>query len=199
MTPSTCVFISLLAFLSHRHLFNHLKSRLSDVQLGVLNNVVRIRSRSNSLLYNVKFLEDCFENSVAPRGIQPRVKKSKVYHSALIERAFVKDQLAKGRASLLHAREDFQRVYRHAKEFLGFFDFIRFSWLLSECDRKQRASFELNNVGSIARLRQYRFGSRENEYGTIVNLAGIQLSTLQKEVLCRGVDFGIPPGKLSEP
>ena len=125
--------------------------------------------------------------------------KSKVYHSALIERAFVKDELAKGRASLLHAREDFQRVYRHAKEFLGLFDFIRFSWLLSECDRKQRASFELKNVGSIARLRQYRFGSRENDYGTIVNLAGIQLSTLQKEVLCRGVDFGIPPGKLSEP
>ena len=91
-------------------------------------------------------------------------------------------------------------MYRHAKEFLGFFDFIRFSWLLSECDRKQRASFELKNVGSIARLRQYRFDSRENYYGTIVNwLAGIQLSTLQKEVLCRGVDFGIPPGKLSEP
>ena len=38
-----------------------------------------------------------------------------------------------------------------------------------------------------------------NDFGTIVNLAGVELTTLQKEVLCRGVDFGIPPRKSSEP
>ena len=81
----------------------------------------------------------------------------------------------------------------------GFFDFVRLSWLLSECDRKQRASLEKKNKGSITRLRQHRYGSRVNDFGTIVNLAGVELTTLKKEVLCIGVDFGIPPRKSSEP
>ena len=38
-----------------------------------------------------------------------------------------------------------------------------------------------------------------NDFGTIVNPAGVELTTLQKKVLCRGLDFGIPPPKSSEP
>ena len=174
------------------------KTRLTGVQLGVLNNVVGSRSSFHSVLYNLKFLEGCLENSVAPRRIQRRVKKSKVYHSAVIERAFVKDELTKTRAILHKKRDAFLGFYRQAKGFLGFFDYIRLSWLLSECDRRQRTSLESKNNGSLARLRQERYGCQTNDYGTIFNLTNIELTTLQKEVLCRGVDFGIPP-KISEP
>ena len=37
-----------------------------------------------------------------------------------------------------------------------------------------------------------------NNYDTIINLTDIELTTLQKEVLCRGVDFSVPP-RISEP
>ena len=141
---------------------------------------------------------ECLENSVAPNHIQRRVQRSKVYHSAVIERAFVKDELAKSRSTLCKKRDTFLRVYRHARAFLGYFDFIRLSWLLSECDRKQRASLEYKNSGYLARLRQQQFGCRTNDYWTIFNVTNIELSTLQKKVLCRGVDFGILP-KISEP
>ena len=56
------------------------------------------------------------------------------------------------------------------------------------------------NTASIGRLRQHRFGKQENDFGTIINLSDVQLSTLQKEVLCRGVDFGVLPSpRMSEP
>ena len=197
-SAASLVFIGLLAFLSQRNLFNYFKSRLSRVQRGVLNKVVRSRCRLNSVVYNVRFLEDCLENFVAPKRIQRRVKKSKVYHSAVIERAFVRDELGKSRRTLQEARKDFQQLYREARRFLSYFDFFRFSWLLSECDRKQRASLVLKNCESIGRLRQERFGSRQNDYATIINLTDIELTTLQKEVLCRGVNFGVPP-KIAEP
>ena len=159
---AACVFFGILALLSQRRLFKYLKSRHNNVQLGVLNNVVRSRCRLNSLLFHVRFLEDCVDKSVAPKGIQRRVKKSNVCHCALIEQAFVNDELVKGRQALLDTRRNFQRLYQQAKGFLGFFDFIRFSWLLSECDRKQRTSLEVKNSRAIARLRQDRFGCRTN-------------------------------------
>ena len=99
------LFLGILAFLSQRHLFKHFRKRLSDAQLGVLEKVVRSRSRFSSVLCNVKLLEDCLQNSVAPKGIQRRVKKSKVYHSARIERAFVKDELEKSKRTLSEARQ----------------------------------------------------------------------------------------------
>ena len=185
--------LGILALLSQRHLFKHFRKRLSDVQLGVLEKVVRSRSRFSSVLCNVKLLEDCLQNSVAPKGIQRRVKKSKVYHSARIERAFVKDELEKSKRTLSEARQEFHRLYRQARAFLSFSDFIRFSRLLSECDRKQRGQLIAKGCRLIRHLRQERFGCQQNDYSTIINLTDIELSTIQKEVLCRGVDFGVPP------
>ena len=56
---AACVFFGILALLSQRRLFKYLKSRHNNVQLGVLNNVVRSRCRLNSLLFHVRFLELC--------------------------------------------------------------------------------------------------------------------------------------------
>ena len=86
-----------LAFLSQRHLFKHqrhlfkhLKTRLSPTQIGLLDAVVRTRARVNSVLYNVKFLEEYQKHSVAPRGIQHRVRKAKVHHSH-VHRASIRE------------------------------------------------------------------------------------------------------------
>ena len=134
------VFLGVITFLSHRRLFKYFKTRHSCVQLAVLNNAVRARGRLNSLLYNVDFLKKCLENSVAPRGIQRRVKKSKVYHSAVIERAFVRDELEKSRVAVIRAKINFQRIHKQTRSILNLCDFIRFSWFLSGCDRRERAS-----------------------------------------------------------
>ena len=118
----------------------------------MLNKVVGTRGRLNSVLCNVQLLQKCLVNAVAPRGIQRRVRKSKVYHSARIERVFVRDELTKCRAVVLQARRDFQRLYRKSKEFLSFLDYIRFSWLLSECDRKRRSSLARNYEEASLRM-----------------------------------------------
>ena len=51
---------------------------------------------------------------------------------------------------------------------------------------------------TIRRYRQERYGLLTSNYDSIINLAGVELSTIQKEVLCRGVDFGFPP-RVSQP
>ena len=199
-THNTVCYVcyGLLCFLSPRRLFDYLKLRHKKVQLGVLNRVLKARGHWNSIVFNIKFLEDCLESAVAPKGIQRRVKRSKVHHSALIERSFVKDELSKSRHQELQARNHFRRLYGQAKEFLGFFDFIRFSWMISECDRNQRLALKGKYADCIKRLRQDRYGIVTNDYSNIINLANVELTTIEKEVLCRGVDFGVPP-RISEP
>ena len=49
----------------------------------------------------------------------------------------------------------------------------------------------------IKRLRQDRHGIVTNYYSNIINLANVELTTIEKEVLCHGVDFGVPP-RISE-
>ena len=76
---------------------------------------------------------------------------------------------------------------------LSIFDFIRFSWQLSECDRKQRTKLTNKHSYLISTLRRDRFGAASNNYDTIINLTGVTLTQIEKEVLCGGVDFGILP------
>ena len=106
-SPTFCLFLGMICFLSHPRLFNYLKSRHTDVQRVLLNDAVRARKRLNSIACNIRFLQNCLENSVALRSIQRRVKKSKVYHSAVIERAYIKDDLEKSRSALHQAKDKF--------------------------------------------------------------------------------------------
>ena len=99
-SPTFGLFLGIICFLPHCRLFNYLKSRHTDIQRVLLNDVVRARGRLNSIACNTRFLQNCLEHSVAPRSLQRRVKKSKMYHSAVIERAFVKDELEKNWLSL---------------------------------------------------------------------------------------------------
>ena len=194
---AVCLLFSILAFLPHRRLFNYLKSRHNESQLGVLNKALQARGRFNSIVCNIRFLNDCLEKAVAPKGIQQRVRKARVYHSASIERTFIKDELVKCRAEEQKARCNFQRIFLQAKKLLNGFDFIRFCWLISECDRKQRSKLEKKYSQTLVRLRQARFGIVEDSFENIINLSDVVLSTLEKEVLCRGVDFGVP-SRISE-
>ena len=88
MSVSFCTFVALLLFLSPRSIFNYLKRRYSTTQLAVLNNTLKVRGKLNSVVLNVKFLRQCLSSGVAPKGIQVRVRKAKVFRSLKMEKAF---------------------------------------------------------------------------------------------------------------
>ena len=77
---------------------------------------------------------------------------------------------------------------QRSRTHLNTFDFIRFSWLLSGCDCRRRSRLEKKHTV----LRTNRFGTCSDNYETIINLSDITLIQLQKDVLCGGMDFGIP-------
>ena len=190
---------AVLKFCCHHRLFKRLKQRYNGVQLALLNKLPRSRVLLTNVTFNIKILENCLGNAVAPKSIERRIKKAKLYHSANIERSFGKDELERSRIRLERAKTTFYRQYQEARSFLSASDFIHLSLFLSDCDCKQRSGLEKKNDDMIRRLRHERFGDSNRSYESIINLAGIELTVLEKEVLCRGVDFGVPPRRITKP
>ena len=44
----------------------------------------------------------------------------------------------------------------------------------------------------LERLKEERYGKNRGQYDSIFNLSGLELSTLVKEILNRGLEFGVP-------
>ena len=82
-----------LCFLSPNHLFKYFKRRYSSDQIACLNQTLSLRGKLNSVSLNLCFLRKCSLFGVAPKRIQSRVRKAKVYHSLKIEKAFLKDEI----------------------------------------------------------------------------------------------------------
>ena len=185
--------VALLFFLSPRHCFNYFKRRLQTEQISLLNEVLSLRGRLNTAIYHVRLLRDCVHYSIAPKYLQQRVHKLKLYDSISIEKVLLQGDHNKARAYLQSIRSKFVSSYQRSRTHLNTFDFLRFSWLISECDCTQRSRREKRHTGIILALRRDRFGTCSDNFETIINLSDIPLTQLQKDVLCGGMDFGIPP------
>ena len=158
MTLAFTLFLSIVLFLSPRRCFKYFKRRYSREQLEKLNAALRLRGKLNSVLFNVVFLRCCFSSGVAPKGIQARVRKAKVFHSLKIKKAFLKDELAKCEKLLKGFRRKFQGAYRQIQETISKTDFVRFSRCISECDEQQRGHLKERKARNLRLLCKKRYG-----------------------------------------
>ena len=71
--------------------------------------------------------------------------------------------------------DKYSKTLLHLKPLEG----ARFLWLLPDCDQKQRIANEEN-------------------YSNIINLADIELTSAQKVILSKGMDFSLPPYLVEE-
>ena len=129
-------FLSVITFLSSRKFFNYIKDRkekkFARSEVECLNNALRLRGRLMSCRHNVRFLRECIRIGVAPKAIQNRVKRCKAFHTLAIEKAFLRDELAKAIDATARYRAKYRDSMRQVRTFLGKWDFIRFNKLISD-------------------------------------------------------------------
>ena len=167
-------------------------------QIAFLNETLAARGKLNSVLLNLVFLRQCMSSGVVPKRIQARVKRAKVYHSLKIENAFLRDEIDRCQHCLEGWRRKFLQRLRHAKTFLSVCDFIRFGRLISECDVKQGNRGTELNQRNLGLLKKNRYGSFCVSHETIINLSDVELTSIQKDILCRGPHMGVPQRTKSE-
>ena len=142
---------------------------------------------------DIAFLRKCLESFVTPSDILKKVRRTKPKNPWEIQRAFLKDEIAKCQDNLQLTIDGYYRSLSKVRDQLSFFDGVRFSKLLSQTAARLSKKIETEKNETLQWLIRSQRGSGELDHSTIINLSSVEFSEIQKNVLCRGLNFAIPP------
>lgn len=195
----TAFFKAILKFCTATQLFMYFRQRYTKQQIAVLNDVVRTRGKIRTYRRSSAFLQKCICERVAPQFIIDRLERSRARHSPDMERAFLKDEIDRLADQSRKLRRAYQIHWRAARDFLSFFDMIRFCKYLSILDERTQRKASNQHLHQLASLKSKRFGNALSDTRKhILNLSEYELSDLERFVLSHGLNFGMPPKSVSK-
>ena len=190
---------SIYLFASTKNLFVHFRRRYSQQIVDNLNHVLKLKGKATRSTVNIKFLKDCLEKYVTPTYIRQRVRKTKPKRPSAIEKAFLRDDINKELDFSEQTNDEYKRKLSGVLKRITTFDQFRFSKLLTETATRLEREASTKKKNYLQWLCKSQLGQGELTHESIVNLTDVVLTETQKDVLCRGLNFGIPPSsKLKE-
>lgn len=193
-SPLTGVlFTALYAFASSSNIFKYFQRRYDSQLISQLNKVLKLKGRHVRAKENVRFLSKCLTWYVTPVRIRKQVRKTRPKSAAGIERAFIKDDINKEMEAYRNSTAGYRRMLVKIKEELSFIDWLRFCKFINKSTTRQAEQLRKKKEATFERLNIAQNGEQQIQHEHIVNLAGVELTDTQKDVLCRGLTFGIPP------
>ena len=187
------LFVSLYAFASPANIFKYFQRRYERQLICQLNQALKLKGRHIRAKENIRFLRKCLTWYVTPVWIRRRVRATRPKAPTGIERAFVKDEINKEQDVTTAALRDYRQLLVNIKKELSFFDWLRFCKFINKTTAHQVEQRRQKKEKTFERLNVAQNGDQRIAHEHIVNLAGIELTEVEKDVLCRGLKFGIPP------
>ena len=178
---------------SPANLFVYLRRRYDQQQIRELNRILKLKSKQVRAQENIRFLHNCLYNHVVPCSIKRRVLKAKPKQPEIIERTFLKDELNKHKDYRDYAKQMYRERLHIGMAQLSFFDKLRFCKLLNKSAARLEKIVRRKKEDQLQRLIRRQVGEIKLQFSTIINLTDTELTDMEKEVLCRGLKFGIPP------
>ena len=185
-------FTAIYSFASTSNLVKYFRRRYEEQLVQDLNRVLRLKGKCVRHTENLRFLTRCFDEHVVPSDIKQRVRKAKPKNSADIERAFLRDAIEKAKDFVGQARLDYHPLLSSVCKSLSFVDRIRFCKLVNSTTSRLEHRTRTKKDRTFHWLLKTQIGIGPLNHSTITNLSSIELTDIQKDVLCRGLDFGIP-------
>ena len=158
-----------------------------------LNCVIKLKGQCIRTAQNAIFLRRCLEAYVTPLHIKQRVRRAKPKHPWAIERSFLQDELNKFQDFLRNDIDKYRLALRVVRNELSFYDQLRFCKLLNLSTERLLGKVRKEKDESLSRLRKQQLGEGVLDHSVIINLSNVKLTDVQKDVLCRGLNFGVPP------
>ena len=123
-----------------------------------------------------------------------RIERSRARHDPEMERAYLTDDVEKPTEQSRKLRTVYQSHWRAAREFLTFFNTIRFCQHLAFLDKRTELKSKIKYERMLVSLRRHRFGNALNDSAWhILNLSDYDLSDTTTFVLSHGLNLGLPP------
>ena len=87
------LLFSIEKFASHGNVFAILRQRYPVSVLKCFRKFLKCRFKRMPVRFEIQFLRQCLEESVAPRWVMTRLRKAKVKYSRKMEVAFLQDEI----------------------------------------------------------------------------------------------------------
>ena len=103
-------------------------------------------------------------------------------------------KLKKSKSLITFLKDKLRALWQEVRQFLSFFDFIRFCRYIATIDKRKERELSIKNERKVKFPFQRRFGNmaKPNKY-TIINLSNYKLSPTEEFVLSHGLNFCLPP------
>ena len=104
------------------------------------------------------------------------------------------NEIEKNQSIAAFLRTKCRSLLQEARQFLSFFDLVRFCRYLLVIDEQKEAVNQKKNSNNLRLLFQHRFGNQTSfKQNNIVNLSDYKLSDTEQFVLSQGLLFCLPP------
>ena len=199
MSPTKlCLLSALYNFASTSGLLKYFRRRYDELVVREVNQVLRLKGKCLRTAENVRFLKKCLEQRVSPSFIKVRVRKSRPKDPTQIERAFIRDEVEKSGDLLRIIGYDYRQKLQSVSSKLSFFDHIRLCKLVNQTAEKLLQRERTSKERTLRWLVKQQVGECPLNHSVITNLSDVELTEAEKNVLCRGLNFGIPPRVVKE-
>jgi len=185
---------AIFKFCTTKRLFKYFRQRYSDQHLKCLNKLIKLRGRIRTFLSKTAFLKANIAQRTVPKSVRFRVEKSRATLSPSIDRSFMQNEIGKNRLMVSSLRTKCRSLWQEIKQFLSFFDLVRFCRYLAVTDEQKENFNQKKNSNNLRLLFQHRFGNKTSfQKNNITNLSDYKLSDTEEFVLSHSLSFCLPP------
>jgi len=153
---------AIFKFCTTKRLFKYFRQRCSDQHLKCLNMLIKLRGRIRTFLSETAFFKPNNAQRTLPKSVTFRAEKSRETLSPSIERAFMQVEIGKNRLMVSSLRTTCCSLWQEIKQFLSFFDLVRFSRYLAVIviDEQKEDVNQKKNSNNLRLSFQHCFGNK---------------------------------------
>ena len=107
------------------------------------------------------------------------------------------DEVEKSKSLITFLKGKLRALWQEVRQFLSFFDFIRFYKYIAIIDKRKERELSIKNEQKLKFLFHQRFGNMVKlNKNTIINLSNYKLFLTEEFVLSHGLNFCLPPNSV---
>ena len=191
------LFLIRLRFPHNSSISEIIRRRYGILTLSKIRKLEKLDFRIGKARLDITFLETCIDNDVIPNFVKFRtpnrsLRKSKSYE--LCQRLLLNQELAIKKEKLAKDVEDLKCIKREISEFISSLDFLFISSLFLDGNYKALKQVEQVQNDKLSKI--LKESPKHEADDLIYNFSSHTLTSAQKSILMKGLNFSLPPKKL---
>ena len=189
-----------LRFPRHLSTIKVLRKKYGDVIVRKVREFEKLDFKYRKVLLDIDFLNTCLKNDIIPKFVQFRVSNKDLRNSTAYRQCqikLLKQEISNKKRNLRTLRRDLTSVRNELSLKLSFIDLNHVCNLFLIGNDKAILKHKQIQNKKLTKLRVTTLENSSHDPDKVIyNFSDYKLTESEKSVLCKGLEFAIPPSKL---